>query len=489
MSPESIKTENTDNVDHEQINNLIISDWGMEPKRYNYQVSVTDPENKSIGLGKYTVYLVSGITPDGHNFSTRKRYSDFEWLRSTLVIQFPGVFIPPIPKKKKVGRFEKDFIEFRRRYLEEFLRRIFNRVYLVSSSIVRTWLNRSDSGMETLKKEEANRPLFDIVTQYFSSFDSVLSADDSNNRPGKPSNRFSVPTVDISPISEFSNRLETHFIQLEQLSEHLNAITTSYNRAHSSLKEIPAFFHNISQSTNNGSRFDLSSIFQNFYTINSNSIQKHYDMLYSIIAREMNDTECMLEAVQTLEKMQCLLNANGSATQCSDEVYASDFKSSSLTNSNLNNSLTSVVSSAAKGLVSGFSLFSSKTREGSFTSDSNLSKLERYREDQSALRTLLSAGRVVLIIHEMPHFFSEKNNIFNNTIQEFIIRQSRSSNIESEFWGKVLDQLQSINQSNKFQGQNVYRDDFYMDDHRNDANSQYISGNDTNDWGYENYDY
>lgn len=489
MSPDSIKTENTENIDQEQVNNLIISDWGMEPKRYNYQVSVTDPENKSIGLGKYTVYLVSGITPDGHNFSTRKRYSDFEWLRSTLVIQFPGVFIPPIPKKKKVGRFEKDFIEFRRRYLEEFLRRIFNRGYLIFSNLVRTWLNRSDSGMETLKKEEANRPLFDIVTQYFSSFDNVLSTDNPNSRPGRPSNRFSVPTVDISPISEFSNRLEAHFIQLEQLSEHLNIITSSYNRAHFSFKEVPSLFHNISLSTNNESRFDLSSIFQNLYNINSNSIQKHYDMIYSIISREMNDTECMLEAVQTLEKLQCLLNTNNSVTQCSDEFYANDLKSNSLTNSNVNNSITSVVSSAAKGLVSGFSLFSSKSREGSFTSDSNLSKLDRYREDQSALKTLLSAGRVVLIIHEMPHFFSEKTNIFNNTIQEFIIRQSQSSNIESEFWGKVLNKLQSINQNNKFQGQNAYHDDFYTDDGRNNLNKQYINGNNTNDWGYESYDY
>ncbi|KAL3128694.1 PX domain-containing protein [Cryptosporidium hominis] len=493
MSPDSIKTENTENVgDQEQVNNLIISDWGMEPKRYNYQVNVTDPENKSIGLGKYTVYLVSGVTPDGHNFSTRKRYSDFEWLRSTLVIQFPGVFIPPIPKKKKVGRFEKDFIEFRRRYLEEFLRRIFNRGYLISSNLVRTWLNRSDSGMETLKKEEANRPLFDIVTQYFSSFDNVLSTDNPNSRPGKPSNRFSVPTVDISPISEFSNRLENHFIQLEQLSEHLNTITSSYNRAHISFKEIPSLFHNISlNNTNNESRLDLSSIFQNLYNINSNSSQRHFDMLYSIIAREMNDTECMLEAVQTLEKMQCLLNTNNSAMQYSDEINAGDLRSNAFANSNINNSsITSVVSSAAKGLVSGFSLFSSKTREGSFTSDTNLSKLDRYREDQSALKTLLSAGRVVLIVHEMPHFFSEKINIFNETIQEFIIRQSQSSNIENEFWSRVLNKLKSLNQYNdNLQGQNTYHDEFYTDDSRNYVNNQYNKGNNTNEWGYEGYDY
>ncbi|KAF7459339.1 PX domain protein [Cryptosporidium felis] len=483
MSPESIKTDNNENLaDQEQNSNLIISDWGMEPKRYNYQVTVTDPENKSIGLGKYTVYLVSGITPNGHNFSTRKRYSDFEWLRSTLVIQFPGVFIPPIPKKKKVGRFEKDFIEFRRRYLEEFLRRIFNRSYLISSELVTTWLNRSDSGMETLKKEESNRPLFDIVTQYFSSFDNVLSIDSSSSQ-GRPSNRFSVPNVDISPITEFSNRLESHLIQLEQLSDYLNTITSSYNRIHLLFKEIPSLFHSISLSnTNNESRLDLSSIFQNLYNVNSNSIQKHYDMLYSIIAREMNDTECMLEAVQTLEKMQYLLNSNALASYSNEEMNS--FSSSNTSN----NSITSVVSSAAKGIVSGFSLFSSKSREGSFTSDSNLSKLDRYKEDQSALKTLLSAGRVVLIMHEMPHFFSEKINVFNYTVNEFIKRQFQLSNIENEFWNKAHNKLLSINQySTSFQEQSNCYDDFHSNN-RSKGNIQYRNNN-LNDWEYDNYDY
>lgn len=489
MSPENIKTENIDNsCDQDQINNYIISDWGVEPRRYNYQVNVTDPENKSIGLGKYTVYLVSGITPDGHNFSTRKRYSDFEWLRSTLVIQFPGVFIPPIPKKKKVGRFDKDFIEFRRHYLEEFLRRVFNRNYLVSSEIVRTWLNRSDSGIETLKKEETNRPLFDIVTQYFSSFDNVLSTD-NNNKSGRPSNRFSVPSVDISPICEFSSRLESHLTQLEQLCEHLNTILSSYSRVHHSYKEIPSLFHNISMNNgNNTSRLDLSTVFQNFYNMNSSSIQKHYDMLYSIINREMNDTECMLEAVQTLEKMQCLLNSNNS-NQFSDDNNSTDFRTNSFSNSNYgtNNSIKSVVSSAAKGIVSGFSLFTSKSREGSFTSDSNLSKLERYKEDQSALRTLLAAGRVVLVLHEMPHFFSEKINIFNNVVVEFIKRQSQSSSIESEFWNKVFSKSQSFLQYNdSLQNQDQYYNGYNTTQTGNSINTNF---NNTSEWGYENYDY
>ncbi|KAH7647386.1 hypothetical protein FG379_003053 [Cryptosporidium bovis] len=488
MSPESAKTDNTDNYrENDQVNNYIISDWGIEPKKYNYQVNVTDPENKSMGLGKYTVYLVSGVTPDGHNFSTRKRYSDFEWLRSTLVMQFPGVFIPPIPKKKKVGRFEKDFIEFRRRYLEEFLRRIFNRNYLVSSELVRTWLNRSDSGMETLKKEESNRPLFDIVTQYFSSFDSVLSTDNTSNHGfGRPSNRFSVPKVDTSPISEFSSRLESHFAKLEQLSEHLNTITCSYNRIHHSFKEIPSLFHNICLDNGTNSRLDLSTIFMNLYNMNSSSAQKHYDMLHGIITREMNDTECMIEAVQTLEKMQCLLNPNNSSFG-GDEANVNEYRSNSLSNSN-NNTITSVVSSAAKGIVSGFSLFTSKSREGSFTSESNLSKLERYREDQSALRTLLSAGRVVLVIHEMPHFFSEKIDVFNSTIAEFIKRQSQCSFTESEFWNKVFNKLQHLPQYSDSTPQDRYS---YYDDYSTTHTGNNVGNNGSyNDCrGFDNYDY
>lgn len=52
----------------------------------------------------------------------RRRYSDFEWLRNTIVKLFPRLFVPPLPSKK-IGsrRFEVDFVEKRMSFLQKFL--------------------------------------------------------------------------------------------------------------------------------------------------------------------------------------------------------------------------------------------------------------------------------------------------------------------------------------------------------------------------------
>ena len=49
----------------------------------------------------------------------RRRYSDFEWLRTVLIKFNPGRVVPPLPNKK-IGsrRFEVDFIEKRMMFLQ-----------------------------------------------------------------------------------------------------------------------------------------------------------------------------------------------------------------------------------------------------------------------------------------------------------------------------------------------------------------------------------
>eukprot|EP00929_Paragymnodinium_shiwhaense_P060418 TRINITY_DN3017_c0_g1_i1.p1 TRINITY_DN3017_c0_g1~~TRINITY_DN3017_c0_g1_i1.p1 ORF type:complete len:185 (+),score=9.19 TRINITY_DN3017_c0_g1_i1:74-556(+) len=71
-----------------------------------FEARVEKPETVGSAVQKYTTYLVNGKLHDGATFSSRKRYSDFEWLRKAMGEQFPGICIPPLPKKQKLGRFE-----------------------------------------------------------------------------------------------------------------------------------------------------------------------------------------------------------------------------------------------------------------------------------------------------------------------------------------------------------------------------------------------
>jgi len=45
-------------------------------------------------------------------------------LRGRLAAEYPGVFVPPLPQSKLVGRFENEFVEERRYELERFLNRV-----------------------------------------------------------------------------------------------------------------------------------------------------------------------------------------------------------------------------------------------------------------------------------------------------------------------------------------------------------------------------
>ena len=88
--------------------------------RKNITVNVAFPEKKEGGIfsKSYITYLVDTKPWD---FKSRKRYSDFEWLRNILNVIYTNQVIPPMPKKNYKNRFNEDFISKRMRGLEKFL--------------------------------------------------------------------------------------------------------------------------------------------------------------------------------------------------------------------------------------------------------------------------------------------------------------------------------------------------------------------------------
>ena len=60
----------------------------------------------------YTVYTMLGMDRQG-KIEIYRRYSDFEVLRTTFVERWPGLYVPPIPHKKKIGNKEASVIQER----------------------------------------------------------------------------------------------------------------------------------------------------------------------------------------------------------------------------------------------------------------------------------------------------------------------------------------------------------------------------------------
>eukprot|EP00038_Savillea_parva_P023435 m.40930 g.40930 ORF g.40930 m.40930 type:complete len:162 (+) comp6047_c0_seq2:229-714(+) len=113
-----------------------LEDAYAEPTNF-LEIEVVDPVNHGFGKKRYTDYTVIVNTNlpifRQKNSTVRRRYSDFDWLRSELE-RTSKILVPPLPGKalarqmpwvaEKDGMFAEDFIEERRSKLEEFINKV-----------------------------------------------------------------------------------------------------------------------------------------------------------------------------------------------------------------------------------------------------------------------------------------------------------------------------------------------------------------------------
>ena len=102
-------------------------------KSKNTSIAISKPEKKEGGFLKkaYMTYLISTLPV---SYKVRRRYSDFTWLRNTLITHFPANLIPPMPKRTRFGvdPFGEQFVSKRSRGLEKFLN------YLTKDPIIKS---------------------------------------------------------------------------------------------------------------------------------------------------------------------------------------------------------------------------------------------------------------------------------------------------------------------------------------------------------------
>lgn len=102
-------------------------------------------------------YVTYEILTDSENWTVRRRYSDFQWLRSILQKFFPGHIVPPLPSKK-VGprRFQEDFIDKRMKFMQKFIEAVLESEYFKSSSAMVTFLSLDNRNTFEAKMKEMN---------------------------------------------------------------------------------------------------------------------------------------------------------------------------------------------------------------------------------------------------------------------------------------------------------------------------------------------
>lgn len=118
-----------------------------------WQIGVSDPEMIGSGVNAYMVYQIAVKTShpafSQSEFTVTRRYSDFESLRSRLASKFRGIIVPPVPEKSAVGRFEKEFVTYRRKELERFLKRVVSNKAFFEAEELKSFFDPSVKDLKT----------------------------------------------------------------------------------------------------------------------------------------------------------------------------------------------------------------------------------------------------------------------------------------------------------------------------------------------------
>ncbi|EQC37454.1 hypothetical protein SDRG_05057 [Saprolegnia diclina VS20] len=115
--------------------------WRGQAARNPILITVSEPESRGSYLKKHTTYVVQ---QEPQNTRVRRRFSDFEWLHTTLCARYIGMLIPSLPEKT-VYKTEA-FIRGRMRGLALFLNHVVASPFLRHDASVVGFLNVVDDG-------------------------------------------------------------------------------------------------------------------------------------------------------------------------------------------------------------------------------------------------------------------------------------------------------------------------------------------------------
>ena len=225
----------------------------------NIQITVGSFEKVEGGIfsKSYVSYLVTTMP---FNWNVRRRFSDFEWFRQTLINHYNYCLIPCVPKKPTklnnimADKFDKDFLSKRSRNFEKFLNYIIIDPILKNTQLIYDFLN--------------------------------LEKDDEFQKMKKSYDKLKITNFNISKISTVEGKTTIEIN--EEKEKYFSDIKESTNQNENILKKINSIIKDLKEDLNNVSD-KLNEISVNFNLIKENAInyKENDDVIQSY--KEMSD--------------------------------------------------------------------------------------------------------------------------------------------------------------------------------------------------------
>ena len=268
---------------------------GDEPDMY-----VCDPVYTKEGVKGYTSYTLKGSrVPE----PLSRRYRDFDALRKKLVERWPGVFIPNIPHKKKVGNKGKRIIGMRVEMINRFLKKLCKIEYLINSEEMELFLQNSSSVSKTLdgvkveNYEDLLKKYSLAFTDYDENFD-IKAGKEEQDKFFKKLNEIYPKIKNFRALvlhakERYKNEQENYLAVINMLS--LYEKETVNNFVNNDENKLVFF---------NMKNVELCKNISNA----QEQVINPYDRLYGAITEDYLNIEAMKEALETLKDLQDIYN-------------------------------------------------------------------------------------------------------------------------------------------------------------------------------------
>ena len=201
-------------------------------KSSKLEITVTNPEKKETGFLKKTrvTYLITTLP---QNFKVRRRFSDIDWFRQSLLNIFPINLIPPAPKKTRFGDTLADaFVQKRARGAQRFLNYLVKDPIIKDSQILLDFLYiGSESDFNNKKKVYENVKNLSEVKD-FKSNDEKVNLLISPQKENYLENIKDNANININLLKKLNNNFKLLYQEMNAVIARMDEISNYWNQIH-----------------------------------------------------------------------------------------------------------------------------------------------------------------------------------------------------------------------------------------------------------------
>ena len=366
-----------------------------------------------LGLANHLQFSISGKDiPQG----IKRRYNDFLQLRDKLIENWPGVYIPNIPSKKKVGELNRKTVLLRIRALNVFLSNISKIPFLSQSEEIKSFQTLTDDFGKAIEKMPKSS-FVEILEKYKNAFPTYNVNYDFNQGKEK-----------INLFNSFLKKIKNN------LSTFKKAVDISVDKRKEDILQYFEITHNLISYEktnimkyiddyydklifNNEKNSKLKEKFEKINEYLNNPFENVYNWLYD----EEKDVQAMIEAINGINTLEM----NYNKLKQKDESIENDIKK---------------LESGQQGFIK--NIFKKK--------EESLSELNQEKnKNANSIKNLNEIIKIVTyeMENKISEFKIEKINNYVKMIKEFANNKIQSNKKLNELFIELKDLLEQAKQN------------------------------------------